>query len=98
MASQKVAIITGAGKDMPFRFSSYPMLISVIATGMGNGVAVDLAQKGWKVAILDYNEVDGKTAADAIDGDFFKVDVRSWKDQYMAFETVFSKYGRVDFG
>ncbi|KPM46510.1 hypothetical protein AK830_g171 [Neonectria ditissima] len=67
------------------------------ATGMGNAVAVDLAGKNWKIAILDWNEKVGLKAAQDIDGDFFRVDVRSWRDQYEAFETLWGRYGRVDF-
>lgn len=65
---------------------------------MGNAVARDLGNKGWKVVILDYNPQTGKAAASEIDGDFFAVDVRSWKQQYEAFAATFLKYGRLDFG
>ena len=65
---------------------------------MGNGVAVDLASKGWKIVILDYNESVGKQAAVQIDGDFYHVDVRSWEQQYNAFEKTIEKHGRIDFG
>lgn len=61
-------------------------------------MAVDLGMKGWKVIILDLNQDAGVKAASDIGGDFFKADVRSWQDQYAAFETAFDKYGRVDFG
>lgn len=65
---------------------------------MGHEVAIDLALRGWKVVILDYNEPAGKETARKIKGDFFKVDVRSWKEQYEAFQIAFEKYKRVDFG
>lgn len=65
---------------------------------MGHGVAVELASQGWKVVILDWNHEQGKRVAEDIDGDFFKVDVREWAHQFEAFEKVFDKYGRVDFG
>ena len=65
---------------------------------MGKGVAIDLARQGWKVIILDYNEMEAKKVANDIDGDSFKVDVRSWREQHQSFETIFSRYGRLDFG
>ncbi|KIW77773.1 hypothetical protein Z517_07606 [Fonsecaea pedrosoi CBS 271.37] len=72
-------------------------ILTGAATGMGHGVAVDLSRKGWKVAILDYNEQQGKAAAAEINADFYLVDVRSWKQQYEAFAAVIKEYGRVDF-
>jgi 15-hydroxyprostaglandin dehydrogenase (NAD) len=65
---------------------------------MGNGVANDLAKKGWKVVIVDFNASIGQQAADSIKGDFYHTDVRSWEQQYDAFEKTFEKYGRLDFG
>jgi NAD(P)-dependent dehydrogenase (short-subunit alcohol dehydrogenase family) len=65
---------------------------------MGRQTAVELAKKGWKVAILDYNETIGRQTAEEIGGSFYKVDVRSWKEQFDAFEQVLASYGRVDFG
>jgi len=65
---------------------------------MGNAVALDLAHKNWKVVILDYNSEEGKAAAAKAGGDFYLVDVRSWKQQFEAFAATFEKYGRVDFG
>ena len=65
---------------------------------MGNGVAVNLSEQGWKIIILDIDQKKGTQAASEIDGDFHRVDVRSWHDQYVAFETTFERYGRVDFG
>lgn len=65
---------------------------------MGNGVAVDLASKGWQVVILDWNHQQGVQAAKQIDGDFFAVDVRDWRQQFEAFQKVHEKYGRLDFG
>lgn len=69
-----------------------------VATGIGNGVALDLSQKGWKVVILDVNKNDGEALATRLGGDFYLVDVRSWKQQFEAFNATFHKYGRVDFG
>jgi len=65
---------------------------------MGRGVAEDLASKGWKVVILDYNSTEGQKTAEKIDGDFFQVDVRSWSAQFNAFDKTFKRYGRLDFG
>lgn len=65
---------------------------------MGNAVAVDLAKQGWKVVILDINHEAGEQAASEINGRFFKADVRSWKEQFKAFERTFELFGRLDFG
>lgn len=65
---------------------------------MGHGVVRDLAAKGWKVIVFDWNEDAGSKVAEEIGGDFFKVDVRSWEDQFQAFEKVYERYSRLDFG
>ncbi|KAH7000557.1 hypothetical protein EDB80DRAFT_687145 [Ilyonectria destructans] len=67
------------------------------STGMGNAVAVDLAKQGWKVVILDINHEAGEQAASEINGHFFKADVRSWMEQFKAFERTFELFGRLDF-
>lgn len=69
-----------------------------LATGMGRQTALQLAEKGWKVAIIDYNEMCGNEIANEIAGSFYKADVRSWKQQFYAFEQIQAKYGRIDFG
>lgn len=50
------------------------------------------------MVILDYNAQVGRSAASQIDGDFYQTDVRSWSQQYKAFEETMGKYGRIDFG
>jgi NAD(P)-dependent dehydrogenase (short-subunit alcohol dehydrogenase family) len=72
--------------------------LTLIATGMGKGVAVDLAKKGWKVVIADVNAIEGKRTANEVGGDFYQLDVRSWSGQYQVFEETFKKYQRIDFG
>lgn len=49
------------------------------------------------MAIIDYMET-GKDAADEIGGSFYKADIRSWKQQFEAFEQIQALYGRIDFG
>jgi NAD(P)-dependent dehydrogenase (short-subunit alcohol dehydrogenase family) len=65
---------------------------------MGNGVARDLAKKGWKTVILDYNATEGEKTAKEIGGDFYHTDTTQWTQQYRAFDETFKKYGRLDFG
>jgi NAD(P)-dependent dehydrogenase (short-subunit alcohol dehydrogenase family) len=65
---------------------------------MGQGVAKDLAKKGWKVVILDYNKVEGAKTAQDIGGDFHETDTASWAQQYKAFDQTFKRYGKIDFG
>ena len=55
-------------------------------------------KKGRKVVIADFNSVEGQKTADQIGGEFLKVDVRSWKQQYEAFDKTFKHYGKIDFG
>jgi NAD(P)-dependent dehydrogenase (short-subunit alcohol dehydrogenase family) len=74
------------------------LLTTWLARGIGRGVAEDLASKGWKVVILDYNSTEGPKTAEKIKGDFFQVDVRSWSAQFHAFDKTFEKYGRLDLG
>lgn len=52
---------------------------------------------GWRVAIIDYSESGNDTAYE-IGGSFYKADIRSWKQQFDAFEQIKAKYSRIDFG
>lgn len=72
-------------------------LITGAATGMGRGVAEDLARQGYKVVIADWNETEGQKVATQIQGDFYKVDVTSWAQQFHVFEKTFDTYKRIDF-
>ncbi|KAJ5970379.1 uncharacterized protein N7479_000297 [Penicillium vulpinum] len=72
-------------------------LITGAATGIGRGVAEDLGRQGFKVIVIDWNAEEGQKIADQIHGDFYKVDVTSWEQQFAAFEKTFAKYGRIDF-
>jgi NAD(P)-dependent dehydrogenase (short-subunit alcohol dehydrogenase family) len=57
-----------------------------------------MAEKGWKVVIADRNAEESEKTAHLTGGDFIVLDVRSWSEQYAAFEKTFKKYGRIDFG
>lgn len=63
---------------------------------MGRGVATSLASQGYKVIVADWNSDEGNKLATEIDGDYIKVDVTSWQQQFQAFETTFNKYNRLD--
>jgi NAD(P)-dependent dehydrogenase (short-subunit alcohol dehydrogenase family) len=93
----RVAVLAGAGTS-PWVVCEGTESNLTIATGMGNGVAIDLAKKGWKVVILDYNAEEGSKVAEAIGGDFHQTDTRFWPQQFAAFDETFKKYGRIDFG
>lgn len=74
-------------------------LITGGASGMGFAVAKELSQRGWRVAIVDVSTSTGIQAQKALGENalFFKADVSQFHEQQGAFETVFERFGRLDF-
>lgn len=64
---------------------------------MGEGVAKELASKGWKVAVLDMNEKSGKAIAEQLGGIFIKTDVTNYDNQAAAFQKTWETYKQIDF-
>ena len=69
--------------------------------GIGLALATDLAEKGWKLVIVDMNAEQGNTAVAKL-GDgiaiFVKADVSKWEDNVKFFKLAKETFGRIDFG
>lgn len=68
------------------------------ASGMGLALAEDLAQKNWKVAILDINDKGGKALEEKFSGkvSYLRANVVDYEAQAVAFESVWKSWGRLD--
>jgi NAD(P)-dependent dehydrogenase (short-subunit alcohol dehydrogenase family) len=76
-------------------------VISGGASGIGFGTARKLAEFGSSVAILDINEMNGRTAAAELEQTgskviFIRCDVRNADDCRKAIEQVLEAFGRID--
>jgi 15-hydroxyprostaglandin dehydrogenase (NAD) len=64
-------------------------------------LATDLAQKGWKLAIVDLNTTQGEAAVAKLGEEntlFIKADVSKWEENVKFFKLTKERFGRVDFG
>jgi NAD(P)-dependent dehydrogenase (short-subunit alcohol dehydrogenase family) len=76
-------------------------VVSGGASGIGFGTARKLAEFGSSVAILDINEINGRTAATKLEQTgskviFIRCDVRNADDCRKAIEQVVEAFGRID--
>lgn len=76
-------------------------LVSGGATGIGRSTAELYASEGATVAILDYNEEEGRAAVSTIESaggkaSFYKVDVRDEGEVASALASVNAEFGRLD--
>jgi NAD(P)-dependent dehydrogenase (short-subunit alcohol dehydrogenase family) len=71
-----------------------------VVTGAGGGIGLATARRfvaeGAKVVCADIDEMAGRAAADAVGGEFIRVDVTSEADVEAMFELAVSKYGGMD--
>ena len=71
------------------------------ASGIGRGIAVNLAEMGAAVAVLDINEAEGRKTVTHIEaegskGIFEHCDIRSAVDCRRATDSVIETWGRID--
>lgn len=69
--------------------------------GIGLALAFDLAQKGWKLAIVDINTTQGEAIVAKLgEGNamFIKGDVSKWEENVKFFKLTKERFGRIDFG
>lgn len=98
----RVALITGGGAyslDFPLYYFhwSWDNTNLSTASGIGFTAAHLFFRKGWKVAIVDINRAGEQLARD-INGDFYRANVKDYQSIAQAFEQVWNKYERIDFG
>jgi NAD(P)-dependent dehydrogenase (short-subunit alcohol dehydrogenase family) len=64
-------------------------------------LANDLAQKGWKLTIVDWNTTQGEAAVAKLGEEnaiFIKADVSKWEECVRYFKLTKERFGRIDFG
>jgi len=66
------------------------------ASGIGEAVCKELAAKGAKVVVADYNAELGAKVAEEIGGEFFKIDVTDAAQNKAMVEFAVEKFGRLD--
>jgi 3-oxoacyl-[acyl-carrier protein] reductase len=72
------------------------VLITGGAAGIGRATAERFAEEGAKVVICDLAEEAGKSVAQAIGGEFYKVDVTDRTAVQAWMDDVVAKHGRID--
>jgi len=78
------------------RMKDKVVLVTGGAAGIGKATVERFAEEGAKVIICDLAEEAGKKVAEAIGGDFYKVNVTDRQAVQVWVEDVIAKYGRVD--
>ena len=83
------------------RFEDQVVVITGSATGIGAATARRFAAEGARVACLDINEADNDATAAAarsegVEAMALTCDVRSHRDQQVAFDRVMEAWGRID--
>ncbi|HUE99003.1 MAG TPA: glucose 1-dehydrogenase [Anaerolineales bacterium] len=72
------------------------VLVTGGAAGIGKATAERFAEEGAKVILCDLAEEAGKKVAEAIGGDFYKVDVTNRQAVQAWVDAVIAKHGRID--
>jgi 3-oxoacyl-[acyl-carrier protein] reductase len=78
------------------RLQNKVCLVTGGAAGIGRATAERFAEEGATVVICDLNEELGRPTAEAIGGDFYKVNVADRQAVQSWVDGVVAKYGRVD--
>lgn len=75
-------------------------IVTGAASGIGQGIALRLAEMGAFVAVLDINEAEGRKTVEEIvthgSADFLKCDVRSAAECRAAVERVIQQHAKID--
>ncbi|NJI14886.1 SDR family NAD(P)-dependent oxidoreductase, partial [Staphylococcus agnetis] len=76
--------------------SEHIALVTGGANGIGKGIAEALAKAGATVIIGDIDEVNGQQTAQAIQGQFYKLDVTNKKTIDAVVEAIVAEHGKID--
>ncbi len=71
-----------------------PCIVTGGASGLGDATARALADAGCRVAIFDINEEQGRSAAEAIDGTFHRVDITDESSVVAGFQAARASQGQ----
>ena len=87
---------TTKGMMNMFDLTGQIALVTGAANGIGKGIAETLTNAGARVMIADVNEEDGKRTAEAIGGEFYKLDVTQPKEAERVVEAIVERHGTID--
>ncbi|UXU57307.1 3-oxoacyl-ACP reductase FabG [Staphylococcus agnetis] len=76
--------------------SEHIALVTGGANGIGKGIAEALAKAGATVMIGDIDESNGQKTAQAIQGQFYKLDVTNKKNIDAVIEAIVAEHGKID--
>ncbi|SUK02322.1 short-chain dehydrogenase/reductase [Staphylococcus agnetis] len=76
--------------------SEHIALVTGGANGIGKGIAEALAKAGATVMIGDIDEVNGQQTAQAIQGQFYKLDVTNKKNIDAVVDAIVAEHGKID--
>ncbi|PTH58249.1 3-oxoacyl-ACP reductase FabG [Staphylococcus agnetis] len=76
--------------------SEHIALVTGGANGIGKGIAEALAKAGATVIIGDIDEINGQQTAQAIQGQFYKLDVTNKKNIDAVVEAIVAEHGKID--
>ncbi|MCO4325523.1 3-oxoacyl-ACP reductase FabG [Staphylococcus agnetis] len=76
--------------------SEHIALVTGGANGIGKGIAEALAKAGATVIIGDIDEANGQQTAQAIHGQFYKLDVTNKKNIDAVVEAIVAEHGKID--
>ena len=76
--------------------SEHIALVTGGANGIGKGIAEALAKAGATVMIGDIDEANGQQTAQAIQGQFYKLDVTNKKNIDAVVEVIVAEHGKID--
>lgn len=79
-----------------FNLEGQIALVTGGANGIGSGVANCLAKAGAHVVVLDIDAENGQKVADAVDGEFYELDVTDQKATQEIADKVAEDHGKID--
>jgi NAD(P)-dependent dehydrogenase (short-subunit alcohol dehydrogenase family) len=71
-------------------------IVTGASSGMGQVLARELVQRGWKVALADIQENIAFSKELGENAVFFKCDVADYDSQAKMFQGAWDKWGRID--
>jgi len=76
-------------------------VITGAALGIGRALAIDWAQQGWKVGLVDFNMEEAENTLNMVEkvggsGETFRCDVREAEEVQAAADHFFDAWGRID--
>jgi NAD(P)-dependent dehydrogenase (short-subunit alcohol dehydrogenase family) len=96
MIDKRVAIVTGASVSQLVRHLLSRTSTDIVQSGMGTALSIDLAGKGWQVAMADIQPNADLQKQLGDNASYHHCDVADYDSQAKCFQEVWDKYGRLD--